>query len=163
MTPQSSHRFFQTATRRYALAGVAFGCLFPLVATFVSILEAQLPISLASVVAVQQTQPLLWIIDTAPIFLGLFAAFAGRREDMLRQTTVLQSELSARLREQQEDQERQLIERGILKVPVNLKRNHLSYAHTDAHIDSTLGICEEVLKEMFATPARRSTFSRGAG
>jgi len=58
---------------------------------------------------------------------------------------------------------RKLIERGILKVPVNLKRNHVSYAHTDAHIDSTLGICEEVLKEMFATSARSSTFSRGTG
>jgi glutamate-1-semialdehyde 2,1-aminomutase len=58
---------------------------------------------------------------------------------------------------------RKLIERGILKVPVNLKRNHVSHTHTDAHIDSTLGICEEVLKEMFAAPARRSTFSRGAG
>jgi hypothetical protein len=65
---RSSHRFFQTATRRYAAAGAAFGFLFPVVATIISILEAQLPLSLESVIAVQRTQPLLWIIDTGPIF-----------------------------------------------------------------------------------------------
>jgi glutamate-1-semialdehyde 2,1-aminomutase len=44
---------------------------------------------------------------------------------------------------------RRLIERGILKLPTNLKRNHMSYAHTDAHVDRTLEACEDVLKEMF--------------
>ncbi len=43
---------------------------------------------------------------------------------------------------------RKLIERGIFKMPVNLKRNHLSYAHTDEHVDLTLQACEDVLKEM---------------
>ena len=46
------------------------------------------------------------------------------------------------------DYRRRLIERGIFKMPVNLKRNHVSYAHTDAHVDRTLEACEEVLKEM---------------
>lgn len=49
---------------------------------------------------------------------------------------------------------RKLIERGIFKMPVNLKRNHVSYAHTDAHIDRTLEVCEDVLREMFIAPAR---------
>ncbi len=49
---------------------------------------------------------------------------------------------------------RKLIERGIFKMPVNLKRNHVSYAHTDAHIDRTLQICEDVLKQMTATSGR---------
>ena len=44
---------------------------------------------------------------------------------------------------------RGLFERGIFKLPVNLKRNHISYAHTDAHIDRTLEACDDVLKEMF--------------
>ncbi len=44
---------------------------------------------------------------------------------------------------------RRLFERGIFKMPVNLKRNHVSYAHTDAHVDKTLQACEESLKEMF--------------
>ncbi|NTU64734.1 MAG: hypothetical protein HGB05_15375, partial [Chloroflexi bacterium] len=73
-------RFLNSATRRYAALGASFGLMFPLVATSISILVAQLPFSLASAITVQKSQPLLWIIDTAPIFLGLFAALAGRRE-----------------------------------------------------------------------------------
>jgi glutamate-1-semialdehyde 2,1-aminomutase len=49
---------------------------------------------------------------------------------------------------------RQLIERGIFKMPINLKRNHVSYAHTDAHVDRTLEACEDVLKGMLGLPAR---------
>jgi len=49
---------------------------------------------------------------------------------------------------------RRLIERGIFKMPVNLKRNHVSYAHTDAHIDRTLEACEDVLKEMVGAAAQ---------
>jgi glutamate-1-semialdehyde 2,1-aminomutase len=51
---------------------------------------------------------------------------------------------------------RKLIERGIFKMSVNLKRNHVSYAHTDAHIDRTLQVCEDVLKEMFGAPGHAS-------
>jgi glutamate-1-semialdehyde 2,1-aminomutase len=43
---------------------------------------------------------------------------------------------------------RRLIARGIFKMPINLKRNHVSYAHTDAHVDRTLEVCEDVLKGM---------------
>ena len=51
---------------------------------------------------------------------------------------------------------RKLIDRGIFKMPVNLKRNHVSYAHTDAHVDQTLQACEDVLKEMFGQRAGKS-------
>jgi GAF domain-containing protein len=108
MTPRSSPRFFKTAARRYAAVGAAFGLLFPLIATLVSILEAQLPLSLESAIAVQQASPLLWIIDTAPLFLGLFAAIAGRREDKLNQTYARQHELEANLKQLQEDEARRL-------------------------------------------------------
>ncbi|RAV21961.1 aspartate aminotransferase family protein [Paenibacillus contaminans] len=41
-----------------------------------------------------------------------------------------------------------LIERGIYKMPMNIKRNHVSYSHTDEDIDHTLDVIETVLKEM---------------
>ena len=44
---------------------------------------------------------------------------------------------------------RRLVDRGIFKTPVNLKRNHISYSHTEAHIDQTLQTCEDVLKKIF--------------
>jgi glutamate-1-semialdehyde 2,1-aminomutase len=58
------------------------------------------------------------------------------------------------------DYRRRLIERGIFKIPLNLKRNHVSYAHTDAHIDRTLEACEDVLKEIVSTPAQGPTAQR---
>ncbi|MDX1616403.1 MAG: GAF domain-containing protein [Candidatus Promineifilaceae bacterium] len=71
-------------TVRYALLGVAFGLLFPLTATVIALLSNNLPITLSTLVEAQLERPLLWIIDTAPLFLGLFAALAGQREDQLR-------------------------------------------------------------------------------
>jgi len=43
---------------------------------------------------------------------------------------------------------KKLIEKGIYKMPMNIKRNHISYSHTDQDIDTTLDIIETVLKEL---------------
>jgi GAF domain-containing protein len=75
----------RTETQRYALAGAGFGLLFPAGATLLRVWLLGLPLNAASLFQVQSTDPLLWIIDTAPFFLGLFAAFAGRRQDKLQQ------------------------------------------------------------------------------
>ena len=86
-------QFLRNETQRYALVGILFGLLFPLGATIIRVVGSGLPLSLSSIVGVQATDSLLWIIDTAPFFLGLFAAFAGRRQDKLQD---LNSELRAR-------------------------------------------------------------------
>lgn len=48
---------------------------------------------------------------------------------------------------------RKLIERGIFKMPINLKRACLSYAHTEADVDRLLQAAEDVLKEIFEVPS----------
>ncbi len=45
---------------------------------------------------------------------------------------------------------RQLIERGIFLTPVNLKRGHISYAHTEADIDRMLDVAEGIVTSTFA-------------
>jgi GAF domain-containing protein len=87
------HPFPKTETQKYALAGAVFGLLFPIVATLIRIANFNLPYELSSVITVQSSDSLLWIIDTAPFFLGLFAFFAGQRQDNLRR---LNSELKQR-------------------------------------------------------------------
>ena len=43
---------------------------------------------------------------------------------------------------------RGLNDRGVFELPMTLKRNHISYSHTEADIDRTLEAAEEVLREM---------------
>jgi len=42
----------------------------------------------------------------------------------------------------------EMCKRGILMLPLAMKRNHISGAHRDADIDRTLNVAEDVLKEM---------------
>ena len=67
------------------LAGAAFGLLFPITATLIRIANSNLPFEFSSVVTTQASDSLLWIVDTAPFFLGLFAFYAGRRQDNLQE------------------------------------------------------------------------------
>lgn len=43
---------------------------------------------------------------------------------------------------------KKLIERGFFKMPMNIKRNHVSYSHTEEDIDRTLQAIEDVLSEL---------------
>ncbi len=43
---------------------------------------------------------------------------------------------------------RRLMQRGFFKIPMNIKRAHISYAHTEADVDNTLQAVEDVLKDM---------------
>ncbi len=46
------------------------------------------------------------------------------------------------------DYRRRLMQRGVFKIPMNIKRAHISYAHTGADIDNTLQAVDDVLGEM---------------
>lgn len=43
---------------------------------------------------------------------------------------------------------RGLLRKGIFELPLNLKRNHISFSHTDEHIAKTLEATESVLKKL---------------
>lgn len=45
---------------------------------------------------------------------------------------------------------RRLVAKGIYKLPMNLKRNHISLSHTQADVDRTLEACEDTVREMTA-------------
>ena len=81
-------QLLKTEAQKYALIGAVFGLLFPIFATLIRIANSNLPFEFSSVVTVQATDSLLWIIDTAPFFLGLFAFFAGQRQDNLQKLNI---------------------------------------------------------------------------
>ena len=69
---------------RYAILGAAFGVLFPLAATFLQMGLTGGRASAEGFLAAQAGQPLLWIIDSAPIVLAGLAALVGRRQSEVR-------------------------------------------------------------------------------
>jgi GAF domain-containing protein len=78
------NRWFRSEASRYLLYGVIFGLLFPIVATLIKINLLKLSFNILNIISVQLADPLLWIIDSAPIFLGVFSFLAGRRQDSLQ-------------------------------------------------------------------------------
>jgi len=78
---------------QYTLAGVLFGAAFPLAATLMEVFLQRQPAAWASIVEAQRTTPLLWIIDSAPFFLGLFAYMAGSRQQKLEEQASRLEEL----------------------------------------------------------------------
>lgn len=97
-------------TRRYALLGALFGLIFPLVATGVQLIASGAPFTVANMVSVQ-AQPIMWVVDLAPIILAAFAAFAGRRQDLLEANAALLEEQARRLQGGQQALESRVAER----------------------------------------------------
>ncbi len=81
---------------RYALLGALFGTLFPLTSSLIWVITNRLQLNLDNFLRAQVNNPLQWMIDSAPFFLGLFASFAGQREDGLQ---AVKRELENRLAE----------------------------------------------------------------
>jgi GAF domain-containing protein len=106
-------RFLEEQTLKYTLLGVSFGFIFPILATLVEMALRGLPLSTSNAVFVQRTEPLLWIIDTAPLVLGLFAAIAGRRQQTLEQLNRELSEREAQMKIVQETIGQQVNERTL--------------------------------------------------
>ena len=65
------------ATLSWSLYGALFGVCFPIMALGLRAYSG----GTAGAVAALQSDPLIWIILTAPAFLGLFAALGGRKQD----------------------------------------------------------------------------------
>jgi signal transduction histidine kinase len=76
---------FQTEKANYTLYGALFGLMFPVVATLMESFRISGSSNLASIVQVQLSNPLMWIIDTAPFFLGIFARLGGVRQDRVNE------------------------------------------------------------------------------
>ncbi|MBI1287809.1 MAG: response regulator [Flavobacteriales bacterium] len=69
---------------KFALYGALFGCCFPIIGTLIQSYATFGDTSWQHLIESQRMAPLLWIIDTAPVFLGLFASFGGRQLDVVK-------------------------------------------------------------------------------
>ena len=90
-------RLWQHLTFRYLCYGALFGVLFPLLATLADTWLRGLPLTLAALGLVHSSQPLHWIIDTAPLFLGLLAALVGWKQQQLAKSNATLTEQNGEL------------------------------------------------------------------
>ena len=92
--------------RDYALCGIGFGILFPMVAHIIDAQTSSHPLGLSTFLLLHHTQPLHYIIDLAPLFLGSLAYLGGSRQDRIVQLYQDKSiELVHRSEHQQETAE----------------------------------------------------------
>lgn len=93
-------KFLKSAKQQYTLYGVFFGLLFPIAGTLIDTFLSYGLIDLEGLLHTQMSNPLLWIIDSAPMWLGLVARAAGRRQDRLQEMiTDMDGIISVRTRE----------------------------------------------------------------
>ncbi len=88
------------AAKTHALWGAAFGLTFPLAGTFLQCWLDFGRIDPAGLLLVQIRHPALWIIDTLPLILGLFAYLAGARQEEI---TTINRTLQEQVRAQTQD------------------------------------------------------------
>ena len=77
---------FESDAQKYTFFGVLFGASFPLVATILHISVRGVAWEPAAIAAAFLGEPLLWIIATAPVVVGIFARLAGVKQDRLHAT-----------------------------------------------------------------------------
>jgi signal transduction histidine kinase/DNA-binding response OmpR family regulator len=81
----NENRIFTTEKQRYAMYGALFGLCFPLFGTLFESWMLYSRVSWDLLVTCQKESEMLWIIDTAPVFLSIFASFGGKQLDVVRE------------------------------------------------------------------------------
>lgn len=142
--------------------GAIFGLTFPFAGMLLEILFSKLPVTLASMIFVQRNDPLLWIVDTAPIVIALFTGYAGRKQDILVQVNKKLVERENELRHNQVNLEQYANERTKELVAANRhNENRTAQFEALAHIArtiSTIQTLSELLPQITHTISERFGF-----
>ncbi|MFN5294363.1 MAG: response regulator [Flavobacteriales bacterium] len=75
----------RTEQQRYAVYGALFGMCFPIFGTLFESWMLYSRITWELMITCQRESEMLWIIDTAPLFLGIFASFGGKQMDIVQE------------------------------------------------------------------------------
>ncbi len=151
-------KYFKKEANNYTVYGALFGFCFPIGATIMQVLLYTPEFSLANIIEVQKTSPLLWIINTAPFFLGLFARFAGKRQDVLLKNSAIIEEANQNLTQEiierkrieeelRESEERFRLIPETMPIPVSIVRlADETILYCNARFTSLFGPCTDGTK-----------------
>lgn len=94
-------------TKIYSIYGFIFGTIFPIISIPIEIHLKKAEWTLNTIIQIQTTSPLHWLIGTAPFFLGSLAWFAGVQRDKIdKYNKGLESLVKERTREVIKSKER---------------------------------------------------------
>ncbi len=111
-------------TKRYTLFGLFLGLFFPVVGTTLEATLSKTSIRPTNFWALQSANPVLWVVDTAPIIMALLFRAIGRREEKLENTNhYLEDKIAERTADleksnqnlKNENREREKAEKEILR------------------------------------------------
>ena len=94
--------WLHTATATYALFGILLGAGFAMAALWLDLYLDGLPVTATSILQALTVEPLHWLIDTTPLFLGLLAGLVGTRHDRLSRLNARVSQTNEELQEREE-------------------------------------------------------------
>ena len=151
---KSSSSWFRSEAFRYLLYGIIFGLLFPITATLIKINLLQLSLNTVSIISVQLADPLLWIIDSAPIFLGLFSFLAGRRQDILQDVNR-----KLEIREQELTTTHATLEQRVEDRTLELEKANKQFSQSATRLQTITELSEAIsriddLSEIFPATAK---------
>ena len=75
---------FKTERFKYTIYGICLGFLFPIIGTTVECSFRGMGFSLEQLITCQQLSPALWLVDMAPLVLGIIASIAGKHLDQVK-------------------------------------------------------------------------------
>ena len=83
---RATAKWLRSIERRWAIFGFFFGFTFPVVASILEMRLQELTFTLKNLLVTHNSNPLLWIVDTAPFVLGFVFSLVDRQELKLKQT-----------------------------------------------------------------------------
>lgn len=135
----------------YAIYGALFGLMFPVIATLFDAFMRDMGFGISSLIETQKTQPLHWIIDSAPIFLGFFSCLAGiKQKEVIAMNEGLELKVQQRTEMLHEQNEELRTMQGELEDSLHRISQSINYAQRiqDAIVTNT-----QELRSAFADSA----------
>lgn len=149
-------------TLRYAIFGAVFGFTFPIVGTILEIMFSGKPVNFATMIEMQITNPLLWVVDTSPIVIGLLAGYAGIKQDMLSKTNeqlrARESELNDNQATLEQHAKERTAELAIANQKIERRSAQFEAIARIARTINSVQILDELLPQITQTISKHFSF-----
>ncbi|MFC1936607.1 GAF domain-containing protein [Chloroflexota bacterium] len=148
---------------QFTILTVLLGILFPIGATVLEVgFGRGLPFTFANFINAHNTTPVIWIVDTAPFFLGLYAFLAGSYMERFEKTASeleVQNQSTIELAEQLRQQNLSLEETVLVRTAaIDRRANYLEAAADVGRAATSIYNLDELLPQVTRFISERFDF-----